>query len=85
MVLQSVVYRRDACLSLVSATAVLLAVTRPRDCPGTQLVGNMSWCDPVSSHCWNNVSYHQDFCTIASIPSSPELDDQGGYEGKHCC
>lgn len=46
------------------------------------MAGNISWCDPLSSQCWNNVNYHEDICTLASIPTSPELDDQGGYEGE---
>lgn len=82
MHLQSVVYSRDACLSTSLALPILTKIPRPRDCPGTQLVSNMSWCDPLSSQCWYNVSYHLDFCTTASIPSSPQLDDQGGYEGE---
>lgn len=79
--LQSVVYWRDACLLSSFALPVLNRIPRPKDCPGVQIVTNASWCDTISLQCWYNVTYHQDFCTTASIPSSPQLDDQGGYEG----
>lgn len=83
LILDSVVYRRDACLPTPLHNQILQGIARPYGClPGNQGVGQMSWCDPVTSQCWFNTTYLYNFCAMASIPSSPELDDEGGYVGE---